>query len=171
MTQRPAELSPKRVWLNDEDCERLNRGEFEAVRCLLGAVNYAAHAKDDLQKRLECIPSGKARMAMVLGGLKAIADDLIGTMPVGQCKQIRNTMQDMEIRMVPKMASMRQNVILEKDNAKALIDTAMERCKGCVEDEVSCRNCGLYKVLESFLPLDSYENGMLCPYSMSEWKD
>ena len=62
-------------------------------------------------------------------------------------------------------------MILEKDNAKALIDTAMERCKGCVEDEKSCRQCGLYRVLESFLPLDSYENGMLCPYSMSEWKD
>ena len=77
----------------------------------------------------------------------------------------------MEIRMVPKLASMRQNVILEKDNAKALIDTAMERCKGCVEDEESCRKCGLYRVLESFLPLDSYDNGMLCPYSTSEWKD
>lgn len=171
MAQRPAELNPKRVWLNEEDCERMNRGEFEAMRCLLGAVNYAAHAKDDLQERLACIRSGKARMAMVLGGLKAIADDLIGTMPVGQCKQIRNTMQDMEIRMVPKMASMRQNVILEKDNAKALIDKAMECCKGCVEDQNSCRKCGLYRVLESILPLDSWENGMLCPYSMSEWTD
>ena len=171
MTQRPEDLPPKRVWLREEDCERLNRGEFEAMRCLLGAVNYCAHAKDDLGKRLECIPSGRARMAMVLGGLKAIADDLIGTMPVGQCRQIRNTMQDMEIRMVPKMSRMSQNVILEKDTAKALIDRAMERCRGCVEDEVSCRKCGLYKVLESFLPLDNYENGMLCPYSMSEWKD
>ena len=54
--ERPAELSPKRVWLREEDCERLNRGEFEAVRCLLGAVSYTAHARDDLQKRLECIP-------------------------------------------------------------------------------------------------------------------
>ena len=129
--ERPAGLSPKRVWLQEEDCERLNRGEFEAMRCLLGAVSYTAHAKDDLQKRLACIPDGKARMAMVLGGLKAIADDLVGTMP----------------------------------------HAAMEKCQGCVEDEVSCRDCGLYRVLESFLPLDSYENGMLCPYSTSEWKD
>ena len=169
--ERPAGLSPKRVWLQEEDCERLNRGEFEAMRCLLGAVSYTAHAKDDLQKRLACIPDGKARMAMVLGGLKAIADDLVGTMPRGQCRQMKNTMSDMEIRMTPKLSPMSQNVILEKDTAKALVDAAMEKCQGCVEDEVSCRDCGLYRVLESFLPLDSYENGMLCPYSTSEWKD
>lgn len=168
---RPAELSEKRVWMEEKDCERLNRGEFEAVRCLLGAVSYTAHARDDLQKRLECIPGGKQRMNMILGGLRAIADDLIGTIPQGQCKQIRNTMQDMEMRMVPKLMPMSQNVILEKDVAKALIDTTREKCAGCVEDEVSCRECALYKVLESFLPLDNYENGLLCPYSMSEWKD
>lgn len=139
------QLNPKRVWMQEEDCERLNRREFEAVRCLLGAVSYAATAKDDLQKRLECIPYGRSRMAMILGGIKAIADDLVGTVPRNQCKQLRNVMSDMELRMVPKMTRMSQNVVLEKDNAKALIDTAMERCKGCVEDEESCRNCGLYK--------------------------
>lgn len=169
--ERPAKLGPKRVWLRDEDCERLNRSEYEAIRCLLGAVSYTAHAKDDLQKRLECIPSGRQRMGMVLGGLKSIADDLIGTVPVGQCKQIRNTMQDMDMRMVPKLTPMSQNVILEKDVAKALIDTTREKCVGCVEDEKSCRECALYKVLESFLPLDTYEGGLLCPYSLSEWKD
>lgn len=171
MEQRPAGLSPKRVWLADEDCRRLSRGEFEATRCLLGAVNYAAHAKDDLQKRMEMIPHGKERMAMVLGGLKAIADDLIGTLPVGQCKQIRNTMNDMEMRMVPKLSRMSTNVILEKDVAKGLVDAAMEKCHGCVEGPEEGMKCPLYKVLESFLPLDSYENGMLCPYSMSEWKE
>lgn len=169
--ERPADLGRKRIWLQEEDCERLKRAEFEAMRCLLGAVSYTATARDDLQKRLECVPYGNQRMNMVLGGLKAIADDLIGTVPRGQCKQIRNTMQDMEMRMVPKMMGMSQNVILEKDNAKALIDVAMEKCRGCVEDEESCRRCGLYRVLESFLPLDSYDNGMLCPYALSEWQD
>ena len=169
--ERPADLSPKRIWLAEEDCERLRRAEFEAMRCLLGAVSYAATAREDLQKRLECVPDGKRRMNMVLGGLKAIADDLIGTVPRGQCRQIRNTMQDMEMRMVPKMTGMSQNVILEKENAKALIDVAMKQCRGCVEDDVSCRECGLYRVLVSFLPLDTYDNGMLCPYSLSEWKD
>ena len=171
MRERPEGLSPKRIWMDEKDCERMNRGEYEAMRCLLGAVNYMAHADGDLVRRLECIPSGKQRMKMTLGGIKAIADDLIGTMPVNQCKQLRNTMQDMEIRMVPKMTSMNRNVIFDKDIAKGLIDAAMEKCRGCVEDAENCRSCSLYKVLEGFLPLDTYEGGLICPYSVSEWKD
>lgn len=169
--ERPEGYSPKRVWLKEEECDRLNRSEFEAVRCLLGAVSYTAHANEDLQERMGTIPYAKQRMAMILGGLRAIADDVIGTVPRGQCKQLRNTMQDMEMRMVPKMMSMSQNVILEKDIAKGLVDAAMEKCHGCVEGPEEGMKCPIYKVLESFLPLESYENGMLCPYSMSEWKE
>lgn len=109
-------------------------------------------------------------MAMVLGGLKSIADDLIGTMPVGQCKQLQNTMTDMEMRMVPKLTAMSQNVILEKEHARSLFDIAMKQCRGCVEDAQSCRKCGLYRVLESTLPLDDYDR-LICPYSISEWED
>ena len=161
----------ERVFWDEADCERLNRGEFEAVRCLLGAVSYTAHAKDDLQKRLECIPYGKERMRMILGGIRSVADDLIGTVPRGQCKQLKNTMLDMEMRMVPKLTGMSQNVILEKDVAKGLFDAAMEKCRGCVEDAENCRKCALYKVLESSLPLDNYQNTLICPYSVSEWGD
>lgn len=169
--ERPKELNPKRVWFPENETERLNRAEFEAVRCLLGAVSYTATAAESLGKRLECVPYGKQRMAMILGGLRAMSDDLIGTVPVNQCRQLRNTMNDFDMRMVPKYTSMNQNVILEKTLAKGLIDTAMEKCKGCVEDSVSCRECALYKVLEGFLPLDNYDSGMLCPYSLSEWLD
>ena len=168
---RPADLPPERVWMEEEDCTRLNRGEFEAVRCLLGAVNYAAHANDDLVKRLMIIPGGQQRMADALKELRDIADDVIGTVPMGQCKQIRNTMSDMEIRMTPKLAPMSRNIVLEKDTAKDLIDIAMERCHRCVEDQRSCRKCALYRVLESFLPLESYDNSLLCPYSRAEWEN
>ena len=169
--ERPKGLGAKRIWLEDDQCDRLNRSEFEAVRCLLGAVSYTAHAYEDLQSRMATIPYAKQRMAMILGGLRAIADDVIGTVPRGQCKQLRNTMQDMEMRMVPKAMGMSQNVILEKDVAKGLVDAAMEKCHGCVDGPEDGKRCPLYKVLESFLPLDNYENGMLCPYSTSEWRD
>lgn len=151
--------------------ERLNRGEYEAVRCLLGAVNYMAHARDGLKGREGAVTNGPARMTVLVEGVRAFADELLDTVPTGQCKQLRNTMMDMEIRMVPKRMPKSQNVVLEKDHAKALVDIAMDKCHGCVEDEKSCLDCALYKVLVSFLPLDSYENGMLCPYSLSEWKD
>lgn len=79
-------------------------------------------------------------------------------------------MQDMEIRMVPKMTGMTQNVIFDKDLAKGLIDAAQEKCHGCVEDGNGCRNCALYKVLEGIIPLENYD-GMICPYAVSEWED
>ena len=151
--------------------ERLNRGEFEAVRCLLGAYNYAAHARDDLRGRVDSVVNGRVRITELVDGLRGFTDELLETVPVGQCRQLKNTMMDMELRMVPKRMPMSQNVILDKDNAKALIDMAMERCRGCVEGPQEAKGCALYKVLESFLPLESYDNGMLCPYSVSEWKD
>ena len=151
--------------------ERLRRPEYEAVRCLLGAVSYAAHARDDLKDRVDTVTNGRARMDVLVDGLKSFVDELLANVPDGQCRQLRNTMKDMEMRMIPRLTPMSQNVLMEKDNAKALIDRAMERCHGCVEDERSCLDCGLYKVLESMLPLDSYNNGMLCPYALSEWKD
>lgn len=167
---RPAELNPKRVWFEEKDCERMKRDEYEAMRCLMGAVSYTAHADADLQKRLECVPGGKQRMKMLLGSMRAIADDLVGTMPQSQCRQLRNTMKDMEIRMVPKLSPMSRNVILDADLAKGLVDAAQEKCHGCVENAEECRNCSLYKVLEGFLPLSDY-SGLLCPYSVSEWID
>ena len=166
---RPVQLNPKRVWLKEDDCERLNRREFEAARCLLGAVSYAAHAQEDLQNRLQCLDKGKQRMAMIVGCIKAMADDIIGTVPTGQCRQLKNTMMDMEMRMVPKLTRMSTNVIFDQQVAKGLIDAAMEQCKGCVEDARSCRKCALYKVLESALPLDNYDS-LSCPYSRSEWE-
>lgn len=169
-TQQP-KLDPRRVFLPEEQCERLKRSEFEAVRCLLGAVSYTAHARDDLQKRLECIPGGKQRMNMLLGGIRAIADDLIGTVPQGQCRQLRNTMSDMEMRMVPKATGgMTQNVILEKELARGLIDTAMEKCRDCVEDGESCRSCSLYKILLGITPMEEYSE-LRCPYAITEWED
>lgn len=166
---RPADLPPERVWMEEEDSIRLNRGEFEAVRCLLGAVNYAAHANDDLRKRLMII-GREQRMADVLQELRDVTDDVIGSVPVGQCRQLKNTMHDMEIRMTPKLAPMSRNIVLDKDIAKDLIDIAIEKCRGCVEDEKECRKCALYRVLESFLPMEDYENSLLCPYSRAEWE-
>ena len=167
--ERPAELNPKRVWMPEEETERMNRGEFEAMRCLLGAVSYLAHASDGLGKRLGMLKDGKRWMAMLLGGLRAISQDLIGTMPRGQCKQIRNTMEDMEMRMVPHHTPMSQNVIFEKDIAKDLIDAAQEKCKVCAETAESCRTCSVYKILESTVHVDDYESSMLCPYANREW--
>lgn len=171
-TMSRAERDPRRVWLDDKDCERMTRSEVEGVRLLLGAISYVAHAKEDLERAaLARIPYGKQRMNLALGCIKAIADDLVGTMTRVQCVQIRNTMQDMEIRMVPKCTPMTNNVVMSIDLAKDLTDKARAACRECTKDGLQCRGCRLYQIMEATTPLEDYGNGMICPYALAEWED
>ena len=162
---------PRRVWWDEKDCERMTRHEFQAVQSLLGAVSYIANASEDLQKRLECIPYGKQRMAMAKGAVAAIANDIIGTMTVSQCRQMQNVMKDMEMRMVPKMSSRSGNVIMTKQAAMTLVDSAKHRCSLCTACDEDIRKCDLYSTLEAIIPLEDYGDGTLCPYALAEWEE
>jgi len=162
---------PRRVWWDEKDCERLTRSEFEAMRCLIGAACYISNASADLQKRLQSIPGGKQRMAMAKGAVDAIANDIIGTMTVAQCRQMQNVMKDMEMRMVPKMTPMPTNVIMTAKDAKVLVDSAKTRCHMCTACGEDVRACDLYKTLEAIIPLEDYGDGYVCPYAMAEWED
>ena len=161
----------RRVWLDEKDCVRLTRTEFEAVRYMLGAVNYLAKAKDVMigGPCLKRIPHGDARMRMTLGGLKSIIDDILGTVTVKQCMQLSNTMADMEMRMVPKMTPMTTNVVMEESIAKELIDLARVACKDCTRDGKTCLQCALYPNMEAIVPLDDYGAGTMCPYALTDW--
>ena len=162
---------PRRVWWDEKDCERLTRSEFEAVRCLMGAVSYLADASENLQKRLQCIPAGRQRMAMAKGAVAAIANDLVGTMTVAQCKQMHNLMNDMDMRMVPKMTPNNRNLIINADAAKVLIDCAKAKCDLCAASGDEIRACKLYQVLEAIVPLENYGDGLICPYVLAEWEN
>lgn len=156
--------------LPDADCERLFRNEMTAVRMLLAALSTATYAKDDLKTRLECVPYGNERLRMAVGGLKAVCDDLIGTISVQQAKQIYGTMKDFEMRLLPKLTPGSTNIIMTKEQGKQLLDCARWKCHDCIEDGEGCRQCELYQLLESTTPLDDYGNGMICPYSLAEWE-
>lgn len=162
---------PRRVWWDEKDCERMTRREFEAMRCLLGAVSYIAHASDDLQKRLESIPAGRKRLAMAKGAINAVANDIIGTMTVAQCKQMENTMKDMDMRMVPRMTPSNRNVLMTVEHAKTLVDSAKAKCNLCAASGDEIRACPLYQTLEAITPLEHYGDGLLCPYALAEWEE
>lgn len=167
---RPAR-DQRRVWRDDKDCERLTRREYEAVECLLGAISYVAIAKDDLTKTLERIPHGMKRINMALGAIRSIADDIIGTVPVRQCKQLQNVMNDMEIRMVPKSTPSKTSVVLDASVAMELTDAAKIKCRECTMDGRQAMKCSLYKLLEGIVPLMDYGDGMMCPYALAEWEE
>lgn len=156
------------VNLPPEECERMNRKEFEAMRVLTAAHSYAEYAGEDLQKRLEMIPDGKKRMQDALTGLRDLSGDLVGTMTLGQCKQLMNTMKDLEMRIVPCLTPRSTNVIIERDLMQGVVDIAMEKCRDCVEDGQSCRKCDLYKILEAITPMEEYSE-LRCPYAITEW--
>ena len=157
--------------LPDADCERLMRSELTAVRMLLAALSSAAYAKEDLDDRLKCVPHGRERFRLSLGGLRAVCDDLIGTISRSQCKQIYGTMKDFEMRLLPKLTPGSTNIIMTKEQGKDLLDCARWKCHDCVEDGERCRECQLYKVLEATTPLDDYGDGMICPYALADWKE
>ena len=157
--------------LPDADCERLRRNEMNAVRMLLALLSTMSYAKDDLRGRLECVPNGNRRFRMAYGQLKAVCDDLIGTISTSQAKQIYGTMKDFEMRLVPKLTPGSTNIIMTKEEGKDLLDCARWRCQACTEDSESCRSCRLYKILEATTPLDDYGATLICPYSLAEWED
>lgn len=157
--------------LPEADCERLMRSELTAVRMLLAALSSATYAKEDLDDRLKCVPHGRERFRLALGGLRAVCDDLIGTISRSQCKQIYGTMKDFEMRLLPKLTPGSTNIIMTKEQGKDLLDCARWKCHDCVEDGERCRECQLYKVLEATTPLDDYGDGMICPYALADWKE
>lgn len=169
--KKPPERDPRRVWLPEEQCERMSRAEFNAVRAMLIVVSFCIDAKHDLQHRLELIPHGKRRMNMALGAIQAIMNDIIGTITRAQAQQIRNTMNDMEVKITPKLMPIGQTVLMDLQTAKDLTDCAREKCRICAEDGESCRQCKLYQVMEATTPLEDYGNDLLCPYNLADWEE
>ena len=160
----------ERYQLPEEDCERLERSELAALKMMLAELSSGTWVRDELKNRLPCIPYGRQRLLLALGVLRAVCDDMIGTIPVAQAKQIMGTLKDYEIRLIPKLTPNSTNIILTREEAKDLMDMARERCSSCVEDGESCRQCKLYQLLEATTPLNDYGNGLTCPYALAEWE-
>ena len=159
------ERDSRRVWWSEEDSERLNRDEYSLLLSMMTAVNFAAKVQRGLGKRLESVRYGKERLAMSLGGLRAICDDIVGTIPRKQAQQIQNTFNDNVWQLTPKLAPGSHNVVLDADICYDLITAAKAQCSECVMDDEECRHCTLYQTLTAIAPLNDYGSGMLCPYS------
>lgn len=159
--------------LPEDQCERLNRSEMNALKWCLAAVNSVAYAEDDLADRLECIPSGKARWRLMLGQMRACINDIIGTIPRKQGNTIRNLMNDMELRMVPKYTAYDRRVIMDVEDLSYLVAHAKKDeslCMTCTYTGDECRQCELYKTLEAIALQEHWEkDSMICPYNREDW--
>ena len=155
--------------LPDDQCEYLRRSEMQAVQRLMALGSDLQYAKEDLHDRLDSIPSGNARMNMIIGGVNSLMADLIGTVSDKQRRQLRNTARDFQIEIRPRMVGHSNRVPIDRDELRELTDLAREKCKDCVEDGETARKCRLFKWLVTNIPLDDYGAGLMCPYANIGW--
>ena len=157
--------------LPENERERVTRTEMHTLQWLLNALSSVCYAEDDLKSRLECVPNGRQRLKLNIGQLRSLLRDLFGTIPERQRRQIQNSAQDMEVRLVPKMTPRKISLVLEEETAKELVNAAQAKCKyDCVPDLDGDRNCELCKILEAVIPLEKYDSAT-CPYWHAEWED
>ena len=164
----------KTTWyqLPEDQCERLMRPEMSALKWCFAALNSVTYGQDDLAARLKKIPNGTRRWNLMLGQLRALLNDIIGTVPVKQCQNIKNTMNDMELRLVPKTSQMPHNAVVSVDDLTYIVKAAKKSiCTSCTLMDGECRTCELYKILETISPLEDYGSGMICPYMKEDWWD
>ena len=158
--------------LPEDECVRMTRPEMISMNWLYAAENSCAYGRDDLAKRIAMIPNGKRRFNLMLGQLRSIVNDITGTMPEEQKKKVRNTMKDMELRLVPKMTRRDVSIVLSKDEAMTLFDYAkLHMCQTCIKDAEEGQKCELFKIMSANIPLDNYDKTYLCPYNLAEWED
>ena len=152
-----------------EDAYRMTRREKQAMIMLA----HSATVLDDLQKelsdRLAMIPDGMERMHKLAHESDDVLHEVRLTIPMEQRKSLENTCMDYEMRITPKHTPSVTNVVMEKEEFRALVDFARTKCTDCTEDDESCNKCGLFRVLTSVLPLDDYHHQYLCPYNMGRW--
>ena len=157
--------------LPEKDRERLKRSEMACCRYIMVLASDLHYAKDDIGERLSCVPSGKERLNMIVGGIDSLFTDLLGTITEGQRKQLLNQAKDLDMKAVPKMSVGNNKVMVYLDDIKELVECARERCKICANTDEEARKCRLYKWLETNIPLDDYGDGLLCPYATEDWGD
>lgn len=158
--------------LPNSECERLTRNEMLAVRWCLNMASELNQAKGDLSRRLEAVPNGKQRLAMLAGGMNSLFTDIIGTVSDAQRKTLRNTARDYSVKLVPKMDIGRTCLAVDKQDFHELVNCAQQRCAFCTKTGNEARQCKLYNLLEAYVPLDDYgDDDLFCPYMDKTWED
>ena len=154
-----------------DDAWDLTRGERASVTFLMNAASAIIDAKEDLSDRLKAIDGGEELMDQVAEGCVKLLTEVRRTIPERQRTSLANTAEDYEMRLVPKLTPSKTSVIVQKEDFRCLVDAAQAKCRQCVEDSRGAKQCDLYKLLVTILPLDEYPEMNLCPYNMAWWEN
>ena len=154
-----------------DDAWDLTRNEKSSLMFLMNAASAWNEAKIDLESRASKIDGGMELLNRIAEDSVKLLTELRMTVPERQRNSLANTAQDYEMRLVPKFTPSSHNVLLQKEDFRALVDAAQEKCGNCAEmNEDSCK-CKLFNLLQVVLPLDDYHTTFLCPYNRAEWEN
>lgn len=152
-----------------DDAWNVTRNEKMSILFLMNTVSAMMDSREDLKDRISRIENGPEMMNTMTETADKLLTEIRRTIPTEQRVNINNISKDMEMRMVPKMTPSKTSVIMQKEEMRVLVDAAQVKCRECVEYAEDAKNCELYRLLTTILPLDKYEGTQLCPYNMATW--
>ena len=158
--------------LPESDRKRLVRNEYTLLMRMMCELSTLSFIKDEMRRRLDMVPNGYSRVCMAHGQVLSLVNDIIGTIPDEQKDIIRHSMEDNEVRIVPKNMPDKIRLTVEAKDLGYLFDLARpKKCEYCTENSKECRKCELYKLHTKYIPLESYDTIRYCPYNLQKWGD
>lgn len=156
--------------LPEEDRERLRRGEMILAQQVMVLASQAEFAREDLRKRMEMVPDGVARLDAACDGISELFQDMMGTVPEKQRRQMLNTARDYVMVFQPKAMPGNPRISLANEDFRELVELARYRCQTCADTAEEAKKCPLYRWMEANIPLEDYGDGLVCPYYTIGWK-
>ena len=149
---------------------RVNRGEMQSLRWLMFAFSSILSSQTELVDRLKMLPDGEDRLGKVEQGLESLMKEMMLTLPDNQRKMVKNTLDDMEFRMVPNMTPKNNRVVMDVYDLAYIVEAAKKDiCMTCIYAGDECKQCKLYRILEGISPQKEWGDSTLCPYNREDW--
>lgn len=150
--------------------KRLVNSEFNQMKRFAAFVSELAYFKEELAGHWQMVENGEERITNCLNEALKLFDEILNTVPKSQIRTIRNAIKDYRVTFVPSITPSNRSVVMDKEDAKALIDKAQEQCVYCIKDAAEAETCPLYNISIGVCPPDTY-NSTMCPYARAAWDD
>ena len=166
MTVQSKYLFPTRA-----DAVRLRRSEKDGVFYLMFAVHTLIDVQEALKDRFSMVDDGEKRFQKIIETTEQLLQEIRMTIPENQRDSIQRTAEDCEVKLIPKAIPDGGATIINKEDYRALVDSARAKCMDCILDDNECEGCELFRLLTCVLPMDDYHAMNLCVYNLGEWVD
>ena len=153
------------------DAWRMTSVEKFNIIILINAVNALVTAQEPLANRASKVDGGVDTLNMLAEKSAEFLQEILTTIPENQRQNLVNTAKDYQMRLVPKVMPGSSTVVLQKEEARALVDAAQVKCQECAELNDDKEKCPLFRLLTIAIPLEKYDDTILCPYNMATWEN